>query len=245
MDTVEAIKHFFLDTGASWVLWLLFGLSIANLAIALERWLFYQRAESRLRPLAEALHARLSVEDTQGAIEKLQAYDTVAARVAVAGLRLAARGTASAEKAMHSRLALERDELERRLPFLGTLGNNAPFIGLFGTVIGVIQAFEELGHGAAGHGDAASAAGQVASAAVMSAIAEALVATAIGIAVAVPAVAAFNYLHRRITSILAGSEVLSNLVIAYLSGQLPPTPPAADVPQDTQPAAPRAAEEGA
>ncbi|MBM4360592.1 MAG: MotA/TolQ/ExbB proton channel family protein, partial [Deltaproteobacteria bacterium] len=82
----------------------------------------------------------------------------------------------------------ERTRLEARLAFLGTVGNNAPFVGLFGTVIGVIQAFEELGHGAPGHGGASSAA-QVASQAVMGSIAEALVATAVGIAVALPAVA--------------------------------------------------------
>ena len=52
----------------------------------------------------------------------------------------------------------------------------------------------------------------------MSAIAEALVATAVGIAVALPAVAAYNYLQRTVSGLLAGSEVLSNLVLAYLSG---------------------------
>ena len=111
---------------------------------------------------------------------------------------------------------MEREALDQRLAFLGTLGNNAPFIGLLGTVIGVIQAFEELGHSAAGHsGD--GAASQVASGAVMSAIAEALVVTAIGLAVALPAVAAYNYLQRQVESMLSGSEVLSNLVLAYLA----------------------------
>ena len=90
--------------------------------------------------------------------------------------------------------------LERWLAYLGTLGNNAPFIGLFGTVIGVIGAFEELGHGAE------PAAGRqrraVASHPVMASIAEALVATAVGILVALPAVAAFNYFQRRIASLL-------------------------------------------
>ncbi|HTU58718.1 MAG TPA: MotA/TolQ/ExbB proton channel family protein, partial [Polyangiales bacterium] len=133
-----------------------------------------------------------------------------------AGLRLSERGPAAVDKAMQSRTALEREELDRRLAFLGTLGNNAPFIGLFGTVIGVIQAFEELGHSAAGH---AGGSGQVASGAVMSAIAEALVATAVGLAVALPAVAAYNYFQRRVEGLLAGAEVLSNLVLAFLSGR--------------------------
>ena len=215
MNTVEAIKHLFLDAGAGWVLWLLAGLSVASLAIAFERWALYRRTSANLHELAAGLQERLGNSSEQNAAKWLLTADTVSSRVAAAGLRLAARGPAAAAKAMISRTALEREDLELRLAFLGTLGNNAPFIGLFGTVIGVIQAFEELGHGAAGHAGA-GAAGQVASAAVMSAIAEALVATAVGIAVALPAVAAYNYFQRRVEHLLAGAEVLSNLVLAHL-----------------------------
>ncbi len=224
MSTVEAIKHLFLDAGAGWVLWLLAGLSVVSLAITVERWLLYQRSTGDLHALARGLHERLQGSDTEVAAQWLTQQDSVSARIAAAGLGLAARGPGAAGKAMLSRTALERDDLDRRLAFLGTLGNNAPFIGLFGTVIGVIQAFEELGHGAAGHAGA-GAAGQLASGAVMSAIAEALVATAVGIFVALPAVAAYNYLQRRVEHLLSGAEVLSNLVLAYLESELPPRPP--------------------
>ena len=107
---------------------------------------------------------------------------------------------------------------------MGTVGNNAPFIGLFGTVIGVIGAFEALGHVASGDSGGAGAAAQVgsqaASQAVMASIAEALVATAVGILVALPAVAAFNYFQRRMASLLAATEGLLNLVLAYLSEEV-------------------------
>ena len=215
LNTVESIKHLFLATGAGWVLWLLGGLSAASLAIAIERWVLFRRAAGDLERLAAGLHERLTNDDREGAIAWLDASGAAAARIASAGLRVAKRGADAAEKAMVSRTAIERENLDRRLAFLGTLGNNAPFIGLFGTVIGVIMAFEELGHSAAGHAGA-GAAGQVASGAVMSAIAEALVATAVGIAVALPAVAAYNYLQRMTESILAGADALSNLVLAYL-----------------------------
>ena len=119
---------------------------------------------------------------------------------------------------MQSAAALERTRLERGLAFLATIGNNAPFVGLFGTVVGVIHAFEELGHAAPGHG--ATSTGQVASQAVMAGIAEALVATAVGIAVALPAVAAYNYLQRRVSALLSGTDVLSNLVLAYIGDDL-------------------------
>jgi biopolymer transport protein ExbB len=119
---------------------------------------------------------------------------------------------------MLSAAALERRGLERWLAYLGTLGNNAPFIGLFGTVIGVIGAFEQLGQGAGGAAGAAPAASRL----VMASIAEALVATAMGLLVALPAVVAFNYFQRRLASLLSATEVLSNLVLAYLA-QAPDT----------------------
>jgi len=220
MNTTESVKHLFLDLGTSWVLWLLASLSVVSVAITVERYFYYLRRAGQLSVLAQIVHTHLSKGDHAAAAAELAKSPSVAASVAEAGLRLAYLGADAADKAMQSRLALEREALDQRLAYLGTLGNNAPFVGLFGTVIGVIQAFEELGHGAAGHG-ASSAAGQVASQAVMSAIAEALVATAVGIAVALPAVAAYNFLQRKVSGLLAGSDVLSNLVLAYLSGKQP------------------------
>lgn len=212
MTTVETIKHLFVQAGASWVLWLLFALSAGSLAIALERWLFFRSKDDDVRALAAELDAHLSNGSVDAALEALRPLGSVAAAVARAGLRLAPRGPAAAEKGMQSAIAAERKALEARLAYLGTLGNNAPFVGLFGTVIGVILAFEELGQaGAAGTG-----ASQVASAAVMSAIAEALVATAVGIGVALPAVAAYNYFQRRLATLLDDAEALSTLVLAYL-----------------------------
>jgi biopolymer transport protein ExbB len=218
MNPVEAVKELFVQSGASWVLWLLAGLSVLSLTIAIERWFFYRRLQGNLPVLAEMLDRRLAAGELREAIADLGRSRSVAASVAAAGLRLADLGPAAADRAMQSAVALERGRLEKRLAFLGTLGNNAPFVGLFGTVIGVILAFQELGHGASGHaGAAAAAAGQMASQALMSAIAEALVATAVGIFVALPAVAAYNFFQRRVASLLVGTEVLSNLVLAYLS----------------------------
>ena len=106
-------------------------------------------------------------------------------------------------------------KLERRLAYLGTLGNNAPFIGLFGTVIGVVQAFEQLGK--QGSMTAASAT-SAAPTQVMSAIAEALVATAVGLVVAIPAVAMFNFYQRISRSTLANTDVLSHVLLSHLAG---------------------------
>ena len=103
----------------------------------------------------------------------------------------------------------ERLRLERRLAFLGTLGSNAPFIGLLGTVIGIVMAFDALG--AAGPNAAAPAT-------VMAAIAEALVATAVGLAVAIPAVMAFNGFHRRIKVMLARADALGRRLLSFVPG---------------------------
>jgi biopolymer transport protein ExbB len=221
MGTVVTIKELFVSFGAGWVLWLLFALSAGSLAIFVERWFFFRRKDDDVRALAARLDPHLTGGQIGAALDAVRTAPSVAAAVARAGLRLAPRGALAAEKGMAAAIATERKLLERRLAYLGTLGNNAPFVGLFGTVIGVILAFEELGRasGVAGTG----AASQVASAAVMSAIAEALVATAVGIGVALPAVAVYNHFQRRIAALLDDAETVSNLVLAYLA----PKPPEA------------------
>ena len=217
MNAVDAVKQVLLQSGASWVLWFLGALSLVSVAIVVERWFFYRERDCDLHAMAKTLGARLAERDFDGAIQELARSRSLATAIAAAGLELADRGPAAADKAMQSATALERRRLERCLAYLGTLGNNAPFVGLLGTVIGVIGAFEELGRGTLGAAAGQAAAAQVASQAVMGRIAEALVATAVGILVALPAVAAFNYFQRRVASLLSGTEVLSNLVLAYLS----------------------------
>src|SRR6185312_11466038 len=96
----------------------------------------------------------------------------------------------------------------RRLAYLGTLGNNAPFLGLLGTVIGVVTAFAALSEANKAPVAAASASA-LAPQAVMLSLSEALVATAVGLAVAIPAVAANNFFQRLIKATLANADALS------------------------------------
>jgi len=207
MNAIEAIKQFFLIAGATWVVYLLGALSALSVAIAIERWLVYRQRGGDIRALAVRLDDHLGSGSYSEAVLELEQAGSSAARIAAAGLRLAHLGPASADKAMKSASALERGRLEKRLAFLGTLGNNAPFVGLFGTVIGIIQAFAVLGEGGGGgHNEQ-----------LMAAIAEALVTTAVGIGVALPAVACYNYFQRRMAAIIGSSEVLTNIVLAYLS----------------------------
>jgi len=213
MTIVEVLKEALVQSGAGWVLWLLFALSVGTVAVGVERFLFFRKKSESLADLVGLLDGHLRSDRRVDALAVVEESPSVSGRVAAAGLRLADRGARAAEKAMESVMAIERKGLERRLAYLGTLGNNAPFIGLFGTVIGVVLAFEALGQANAATG---SGAGQAASAEVMSAIAEALVATAVGIAVALPSVALYNYFQRRIADILSDAEALASLVVAYL-----------------------------
>ncbi|HEY7725569.1 MAG TPA: MotA/TolQ/ExbB proton channel family protein [Anaeromyxobacteraceae bacterium] len=222
MDVVEAVKQLLLVSGAGWVLWLLGVLSVATVAVAVERWLSYRGQATDVPVLARHLDALLARGAREAAAEELAGSPALAARVASAGLRLSHLGPVAAERAMDSAVSLERQALERRLAFLGTVGNNAPFIGLFGTVVGVVHAFEELGRGGSGHASTGAAAAAGASQAVMTALAEALVATAVGIAVALPAIALYNALQRRVATLLQETDAISNLTLAYLSAEASP-----------------------
>lgn len=224
MNIVEWLKRIMVGFGAAWVMWLLIFLSIVSVAVMLERAWFFWSIRDNLVILSKRLRDLLRDGDIEGAITSMKKSPSAEAAVVVAGLVESVRGPKAADEAMRGAAALQRMRLEKRLAILGTLGNNAPFIGLFGTVIGVVMAFEELGKSA--QVPAGEAASVMAPQAVMWAIAEALVATAVGLAVAIPAVAAFNFFQRLIKSTLANTETLSGVLMSYLhavdAGSAPP-----------------------
>ena len=210
---IESIKNLLVHAGASWVLWLLFGLSTASVAVMIDRALAFLGQRDGVQDIVKALHGLLGQGNIAEAQEYLKQSRSAAAMVAAAGLVQWQSGATAAEQAMAAATGLERARLERRLLFLGTVGNNAPFIGLLGTVIGVVGAFEALGS------TAASATGaQLAPERVMSTIAEALVATAVGLVVAIPAVAVFNYFQGLLTSVLNDADTLGHVVLSHIGG---------------------------
>ena len=216
---IEQLKSVMVGTGATWVLWLMFALSILSIAVMLERaWLFWSIRDD-LETLMRELRALLRKGDLEGAHQRLQTSRSAEAAVVAAGLKEADLGVKAVEEAMAAASALQRLRLERRLAYLGTLGNNAPFIGLLGTVIGIVGAFEELGKANMAPLNPSSAtASQLAPTAVMTSIAEALVATAVGLLVAIPAVAAFNTFQRIVKTRLANTDALGHVLLAHLKG---------------------------
>ena len=212
-NIVERSKQILLEVGSTPVMYLMIALSVVSVAIMIERGWFFAQVSENIERLAEALAERLNHHDVNGARDLVAGSKSAEAAIVAAGLKQLARGSEAAEEAMASATALQRMRLERRLAFLGTLGNNAPFIGLLGTVIGIVQAFDKLqttGLGGVSTGPATD---------VMGAISESLVATAIGLVVAIPAVAAFNYFQRRIRATVANSDALTHILLAYAKGE--------------------------
>jgi biopolymer transport protein ExbB len=205
MSITERLLSFTL-LGSEWVLWLLIILSILSVAVMVERWLAFPRGAVDLDDVAANLLELLAAGDVQAARKAIGAPVTPEARVGLVGLSEMARGRDAAAEAMASAKSRERLAMEKRLGILGTLGNNAPFIGLFGTVLGIIRAFADLAQNQGGGANV-----------VMRGISEALVATAVGLLVAIPAVVAYNILQGRVRRTMGRIDTMAHLILAAAS----------------------------
>ncbi len=189
--------------GAEWVMWLLIALSVVSIAIMVDRWLWFRGKDGDTTAARGELARATDAEARAALARRWRDSPAIPLRVAAVGLEALTGGAASAAEAMHGERARWRRDADKNLIILGTLGNNVPFVGLFGTVLGVIKAFDDL--------QQTSSESQ---AAVMAAIAEALTATAIGLLVAIPAVVAFNYFSRRMKVLLGGADEMAHAVLA-------------------------------
>jgi biopolymer transport protein ExbB len=217
--------------GSAWVLYLLLFLSVVSIATMVERWLYFRKHRFNNHDLHRQLAKFLDADDLEGAAKYLEKNPAIEARVAREALRWAPSGPESMNDAVDSELGRTKAELERGLNLLGTLGNNAPFVGLLGTVLGVIMAFSALGS----NGQNTSAMGGV-----MAAIAEALVATGVGLFVALPAVVAYNIIQKRIGEIETEALALTKLISAYLKAGHGLPAPDANASRFAKPAEPAA-----
>lgn len=202
---IHGLFQFFLKLGSEWVLWLLLALAVLVVGIIF----------NRMRSLSaqEKVGAKFWVDQLAGWVEGgkkpaeltksveswASQYPCVETRV----LRSLVNG-ADPQKRVSALLTAERLKLESFLGVLGTLGNNAPFIGLFGTVIGIIRAFHDLGGGAGDSGGGIQTVGV--------GLSEALVATAVGLMVAIPAVFFFNYFNKKVKAVMTRVEGVAALI---------------------------------
>ena len=144
---VDSLVRFAL-LGSTWVLYLLLALSVVSFAATFERWVFFRRNRLGGEGLRDALRRAMAGEDDERDVRAaLGRSRSIEAAVLLEALDFVDGGARAVSDAIESGTGRERTKLERSMTLLGTLGNNAPFIGLFGTVLGVIEAFAHLGTG--------------------------------------------------------------------------------------------------
>ncbi|MBC7371359.1 MAG: MotA/TolQ/ExbB proton channel family protein [Bdellovibrionaceae bacterium] len=187
------------------VLWILIALSVLSIGMILERFFALRKAganSNRIRARVRMALQSNSVDDIEGIAKEI---DTIEGRGASYALKhMKDSGSRGLEEVFNTFSLTERPDLERFLGFLATVGSNAPYIGLLGTVLGIMKAFNDLA--------SATDAGQQT---VMMGISLALVATAAGLFVAIPAVIFYNYYSKKVKSIMQSLEAVKELCLAY------------------------------
>jgi biopolymer transport protein ExbB len=198
----------FAQLGAEWVLWLLIALSVISVGIMIDRALWFRSRDINTERLVRELQGAFERNELERLETKYKDDPAVPVRVAMRGIAERGRGAEAVAEAMQSEKIRWRNAGDRNLIVLGTLGNNVPFIGLFGTVLGVINAFENLRLKTPEAEDIT-----------LDLIAEALAATAFGLLVAIPAVIAFNYFTRRLRVLMGGADEAAHTVMALVHGE--------------------------
>lgn len=173
------------------ILLLLVILSIWSIAIIIDRRRFFKAFSFETGDLKKAIKQR------QFQFSKNDFFSECLKELS--GLKTAEQ----VDKAFEALAADKRKELEKGLPVLGTLGSTTPFVGLLGTILGIIVSFGELSRGAGSTNT------------VMFSLAEALILTAVGLIVAIPAVVAYNFFGRKVKLILSEASSLKDLYLAY------------------------------
>ena len=192
----------------SFTLVIMLFLSVLSITFTIERWWYFRGASGKSDDILGAVRKHMEGGKTDSAVVWCQKHPSAVAQVVGYGLMHAGRSRKDLEELMVSKLKEERMKLERYLAILGTLGNISPFIGLFGTVIGIIKAFRDLAASGTG-GPSVVAAG----------IAEALVATAAGLVVAIPAAILYNYFMGRLKRLTVEMEISSARLIVMLGAK--------------------------
>ena len=189
--------------GATWVLWLLVALSVIAVAVILERVVFFWSTKTSGATMRLLVSRGLERGELPQVRRRLDESPSLEARII--GAAMAAHCPQEAEERIAAEAQVQRLRSEKNLAFLGTLGNNAPFVGLLGTVVGIIGAFHQL-----------DASGGQLTTGLMAEVGEALVATAVGLLVALPAVAAYNGFQRAIQVRISHGDAYAREFVAHL-----------------------------
>ena len=183
--------------------------SFISITILLER-LFYYRKRSRAERTEFMIKIKRALKNGNLERAKEICRDTVApfSDVVYSGLELHGHPGKEISNAMEREITIETTKLERYTSIVATIGNTAVYIGLFGTVLGIIRAFHDI-----------ASAGSGGMAIVIGGVAEALVCTATGLFVAIPAVIAYNYFTRRVEHFISDMELCASELIDMVGGE--------------------------
>ncbi|MFH1369016.1 MAG: MotA/TolQ/ExbB proton channel family protein [Elusimicrobiota bacterium] len=181
--------------------------SVISIAVMINRLIDYMKKSKITRT---DFMDKIIKELKEGSIEKAQETCRHAkapfAKVVLAGLRLSGHNEKIISNAMEREVTIEVIKLEKYTSIVGTIGNTAVYIGLFGTVLGIIRAFHDISFIGAGGINV-----------VIGGVAEALIATASGLAVAVPAVIAYNYFIKRIDNFVNDMELCASEILDLIA----------------------------
>jgi biopolymer transport protein TolQ len=187
------------------ILGLLVLLSIVSLGIILERAVALRKVTRESDKVRQRVRMALQANSLEDFEIIAKDADSIEGRAASYALRhMRESGSKGLEEIFNSYALSEKPDLERFLGFLATVGSNAPYVGLLGTVLGIMKAFNDLAQ--------STEAGQQT---VMAGISLALVATAAGLFVAIPAVIFYNYFQRKIKIVFTNLESVKELGLAY------------------------------
>lgn len=201
-ERIFAVAHL-ADQG---VLLLLVALSLASLVMIVERWLVLRQVAARSERHRKILESAIASRDLASVREIASDQESVEGRAVGYALgHIESKGDLAGVSEIFAAIgAMEKPRLERSLGFLATVGSNGPYIGLFGTVLGIMKAFHDMA--------SAADAGQQT---VMAGISSALVATAAGLLVAIPAVLAYNYFQKQVKGVMTSLDSCRDVVLAW------------------------------
>jgi biopolymer transport protein ExbB len=183
--------------------------SVIALAVGIDRGLLFRHTTKSGEKILPEIITKLRNRDIAALDGYAETYsESVYARFAAFIKDHYGKGSAVVKHLMEGKMIEERLYLERRMTVLGSLGNNAPFIGLLGTVLGIIKAFYNLG-----------TLGSTGAEVVMRSISTALLATASGLLIAIPVVIANNYFQRRVKTTMQNMELIAQETLASIESQ--------------------------
>ncbi len=173
-----------------WVMYPIFFCSIAALAIALEKLIYYLWTKENYKTFLREVKKHISTKDIKGAIQFARLKHTALSRITVVYLRNIKRNQFVFEDILHRTGSQELRRLEQRLPVLAAIGHLTPLMGLLGTVLGMITCFEKI-QSMGGQADVNALAGG---------ISVALLTTAFGLIVAIPVMTVYHFFENLVNN---------------------------------------------